>query len=147
MLKLLENNNIKFCWRDNHDNHSVNVKGVKIGDIVEYDVINKGRKSLEKTNIIGIKEMIVGNRLMTWKEICDNQGRSSKGRVPKWFKEIEGKVIDNNINRKIKSIFEIEDDEEMETELEDYWKKLSDCVNDNEETERLVKINNRLVLL
>ncbi|PKC02037.1 hypothetical protein RhiirA5_413442 [Rhizophagus irregularis] len=89
------------------------------------------------------------NRLKTWRQITGEAGRSSKGRVPLWFNEIEKKMIKND-SREVHSgyelIREVYNRYNNNIVYENYWEKLErDFIG--RDLEELLEFDNRFNIM
>ncbi|GBC14484.2 hypothetical protein GLOIN_2v1478197 [Rhizophagus irregularis DAOM 181602=DAOM 197198] len=109
-IKLLNNENINICDHELHNNinrnHLIEGGGQDIIELIDEKNIMKSALSRRNKKVMFIEDVldIDGVNMKKWKHMCIELGVSTKGKIPKWFKELEGKLIDNtNENtRKIK---------------------------------------------
>ncbi|PKC09158.1 hypothetical protein RhiirA5_375674 [Rhizophagus irregularis] len=108
-IKALNEVNITLC---NHEIKNINedhrIKGGRI-DIVEIlgkKYIKNSAISRRNKDIMFLEDLLEadGINMLKWKHLCKEKGLNTKGKTPKWFKDIENKILEdgNNIIRKIK---------------------------------------------
>jgi hypothetical protein len=67
----------------------------------------RSRIDINEAGLIYLNQLldIKGEKLITWQQFKNFCGRSSKGKKAEWFKEIESKVLEEPMNRRIKEHF------------------------------------------
>ncbi|PKK70382.1 hypothetical protein RhiirC2_708278 [Rhizophagus irregularis] len=145
-IKLLANDNFKLCDHGRTHDHVTSGGHTLIDEMIDKKNFSSSVQSLKSVNIMYVTQLIdENNRLKTWRQITREAGRSSKGRIPLWFNEIEKKMMKND-QREVYSgyelIREVYDRYNNDIVYENYWNKLESEFAERD-LEELLEIDNR----
>ncbi|PKY51900.1 hypothetical protein RhiirA4_424850 [Rhizophagus irregularis] len=109
-LKILDNEEIKLCNHEIigiHNNHRIKGGTIDLLDILDKKFINTSAASRKSKDIMFIEDLLEadGINMLKWKHLIKEKGLNTKGRIPKWFKNIESTLLEDKegISRKIKN--------------------------------------------
>lgn len=109
-LKILNSEKIKLCNHEilrNQDNHRIKGGTTDLIDIMDKKYISTSASSRKSKNVMFLEEILEadGITLLKWNHLIKEKGLNTQGRVPKWFKNIETKLLEDKEgkNRKIKN--------------------------------------------
>jgi ribonuclease HI len=150
-LKLLAEDNIKFCAHDRLHHYVTKGGHITIDEMIDKKIFPKNVNSIKSVNVMYVTQLIdINNHMLTWKELTNIAGRSSKGKIPGWFILLEHKLIKDRASRKVFTQFEIikevfEEYSNNKKVIKNKWKDLEDCFNNNNDNDldRLLEIDNR----
>jgi ribonuclease HI len=150
-LKKLKEDNFTLCEHDENTKEIHETKGgfAKINDFISEKSFNKSKDSIRSVNIMFISQIIgENNKLKTWKKITKEAGRSSKGKKPMWFIELEKKLIKDIKTRAVWKLYEIpkETRNRIDNKYIDYrgWDRMYEEFEDNE-IEELIEWDDRMI--
>ncbi|CAB4418819.1 unnamed protein product [Rhizophagus irregularis] len=111
-LKALNEEDIRIC---NHEisnfneNHRIKGGRTEILDILDPALAKSSVSSRRNKNVMFIEELLEDNgiNMLKWKHLCKEKGVNTKGKIPKWFLNIEKIILEdeNKETRKIKNEF------------------------------------------
>ncbi|EXX73798.1 hypothetical protein GLOIN_2v1771092 [Rhizophagus irregularis DAOM 181602=DAOM 197198] len=111
-LKALNNEKIKICnheIKDFKDNHRIKGGNIDLIELIEEKEFATSAQSRKSKNIMFLEDLLEadGITLLKWKHLCKEQGLNMKGKIPKWFKNLEHKLLADESGqvRKIKNEF------------------------------------------
>jgi hypothetical protein len=107
-LKTLNNENIKLCNHEinnNKGNHRIKEGKIDLIDLIKKKYISTSARSMKAKDVMLLEDILEVDRitLLKWKHLCKKKGVNTKGKVPKWFSDLERKLLDDQ-NRKIRKI-------------------------------------------
>ncbi|PKC04168.1 hypothetical protein RhiirA5_449495, partial [Rhizophagus irregularis] len=109
-LKILNNENIKICNHEfirNQENHRIKGGTIDLIDILDEKYINISASSRKTKNVMFIEDILEadGVTLLKWKHLIKEKNLNTQGRIPKWFKNVETKLLEDKegTTRKIKN--------------------------------------------
>jgi hypothetical protein len=81
--------------------------GTKISELVNIDLWKRCRSTINEEGLVYLNQLLdtKGERLVTWQQLKNYQGLSSKGKKASWFKVIEQKVLNKAESREVKEHF------------------------------------------
>ena len=81
---------------------------VAITEIISDKALKSFRKN-QDLNIFTIEQVMDenGEHLLTWRQVQKLRGKSGKGVIPEWYKEIETEVLESKDQRKENGIRQI----------------------------------------
>src|SRR5277367_552337 len=77
IIKLIYMVNLKSCKHEHSNLHEMKGGIITIEDIIGRKINKKSLTSMKRTEVMFITQIIKDNKLLTWKEICNKQNRSS----------------------------------------------------------------------
>ncbi|PKB94880.1 hypothetical protein RhiirA5_437856, partial [Rhizophagus irregularis] len=111
-LKALNNEKIKICnheIKDFKENHRTQGGKIDLIELIEEKEFVTSAQSRQSKNIMFLEDILEadGITLLKWKHLCKEQGVNMKGKIPKWFKTLEYKLLADESGqvRKIKNKF------------------------------------------
>ncbi|PKY32299.1 hypothetical protein RhiirB3_450385 [Rhizophagus irregularis] len=111
-LKALNNEKIKICnheIKDFKENHRIQGGKTDLIELIEEKEFVTSAQSRKSKNIMFLEDILEadGITLLKWKHLCKEQGLNMKGKIPKWFKNLEYKLLADESGqvRKIKNEF------------------------------------------
>ncbi|PKY31997.1 hypothetical protein RhiirB3_449892 [Rhizophagus irregularis] len=109
-LKILNSENIKICNHEiyrNKDDHRIKGGTIDLIDLMDTKFINISTSSRKAKNVMFIEDILEtdGITFLKWKHLLKEKGMNTQGRIPKWFKSIETKLLEDKEgkSRKIKN--------------------------------------------
>ncbi|EXX64219.1 hypothetical protein RirG_144880 [Rhizophagus irregularis DAOM 197198w] len=149
-LKVLAEDNFKLCNHNRLHGHVVSGGHMSIDEMIDKNILSCSVKSLSLVNIMYITQLIdENNRLKTWRQVTAEAGRSSKGKIPNWFKELENKLMKND-QREVfacyELISEVYDLYNNNVILRDSWEKFNE-IYIGREYDDLIEFDNRFKLI
>jgi ribonuclease HI len=156
-LKILAEDNIKFCAHDRLHHHVIKGGHTMIDEMIDKKIFPKSVKSIKSVNIMYVTQLLTqDNSMLTWKQLTTKAGRSNKGKIPNWFILLENKLIKDHVTRKvftqfkvIKEVFENYNNKRM---IKNRWTELEACFSNkdngaDDELNRLLEIDNRFSVI
>ncbi|GET58632.1 hypothetical protein GLOIN_2v1770769 [Rhizophagus irregularis DAOM 181602=DAOM 197198] len=111
-LKALNNEKIKICnheTKDFKENHRIQGGKIDLIELLEEKDFVTSAQSRKSKNIMFLEDILEadGITLLKWKHLCKEQVLNTKGKTPKWFKNLEHKLIADESGqvRRIKNEF------------------------------------------
>src|SRR5437016_9390423 len=97
-LKLLKDEGIHICdheIKNENIHHGIIGGNIEIREILSDKEYAGARESCRKRELLFLEQLLEedNRRLLKWKHLCMEQGRNIKGKIPKWFKILEKKVM------------------------------------------------------
>lgn len=93
-LKILGEDNIKFCSHDRFHHHVMQGGYMTIDEMINSNIFSKAANSIKSVKIMYVPQLITNNNCFKiWKYLKKQAGRSSKGKIPTWFREIETNLL------------------------------------------------------
>ncbi|POG79376.1 hypothetical protein GLOIN_2v1472384 [Rhizophagus irregularis DAOM 181602=DAOM 197198] len=107
-LKTLNNENIKLCNHEinnNKGNHRIKGGKIDLIDLIEKKYTLTSACLMKAKDVMLLEDILEVDRitLLKWKHLCKEKGVNTKGKVPKWFSDLERKLLDDQ-NGKIRKI-------------------------------------------
>jgi hypothetical protein len=91
----------------NQDNHRIKGGTLDLIEILDTKYINISASSRKAKNVMFIEDILEadGITLLKWKHLIKEKGLNTQGRIPKWFKNLEMKLLEDKegMTRKIKN--------------------------------------------
>ncbi|EXX55428.1 hypothetical protein RirG_225510 [Rhizophagus irregularis DAOM 197198w] len=111
-LKALNNEKIKLCnheIKDFRESHRIKGGKTDLIELMERKDFITSIQSRKTKNIMFLEDILEvdGITLLKWKHLCKERGKNTKGKMPKWFKKLELKLIADESRqvRKIRNEF------------------------------------------
>ncbi|POG62436.1 hypothetical protein GLOIN_2v1846470 [Rhizophagus irregularis DAOM 181602=DAOM 197198] len=111
-LKALNNEKIKICnheIKDFRESHRIKGGKTDLIELMERKDFITSIQSRKTKNIMFLEDILEvdGITLLKWKHLCKERGKNTKGKMPKWFKKLELKLIADESRqvRKIRNEF------------------------------------------
>ncbi|PKC03282.1 hypothetical protein RhiirA5_423998 [Rhizophagus irregularis] len=94
-LKTLNNENIKLCNHEinnNKGNHRIKEGKIDLIDLIEKKYTLTSARLMKAKDVMLLEDILLevdGITLLKWKHLCKEKGVNTKGKVPKWFSDLE----------------------------------------------------------
>ncbi|CAB4439657.1 unnamed protein product [Rhizophagus irregularis] len=111
-MKALNEENIRICnheIKNTNERHRIKGGRTDILEILNPKLIKNSVNSRRSKDVMFLEDLLEadGINMLKWKHLCKEKGRNTKGKIPKWFLNIEETIIEDvgKNTRKIKNEF------------------------------------------
>ncbi|PKB99447.1 hypothetical protein RhiirA5_429683 [Rhizophagus irregularis] len=108
-MKILNEENIRLCnheIKNNNDKHRIKGGRIDILDLLDKKYIKGSAVSRKVKGGMFLEDLMEadGINMLKWKHLCKEKGLNTQRKTPKWFKNIEEKILEDKDNRKVRKI-------------------------------------------
>ena len=106
-LTILKAQKLKINIRTESELWTMFGYGIKIQEILDAHLWKKGAARINEAGLIYLNRLLDTReeKLITWQQLKNYRGQSSKGKKAEWFKAIEAKVLSSSESREVQRQF------------------------------------------